>query len=114
MSEVQITSYAADQVVLQQGDRSRCLYKVLSGSVGLFLNYGQKDEYLVGVTSAPHCFGEMTVLAGKTNPHTVVALKENTVLMRVPESHFDSFIQDNHHGAKRLNSIPNPARTAGI
>lgn len=57
MGEALIANYAEDQVVLEQGDPSKCLYKVLSGSVGLFLNYGQAEEYLVGVISAPHCFG---------------------------------------------------------
>ena len=98
MSEAKIANYAEDEIVLEQGDASKCLYKVLSGSVGLFLNYGREDEYLVGAVSAPHCFGEMTILMGKPNPYTVVALKES-VLMRVPESNFEHFIQDNHQNA---------------
>lgn len=99
MSEAIITTYSEDDVILKQGDPSRCLYKVLSGSVGLFLNYGQEEEYLVGAVSAPNCFGEMTILAARPNPYTVVALKKDTVLLRVPESNFDVFIQENYQNA---------------
>lgn len=41
----------------------------------------------------------MTILAGKPNPYTVVTLKKDTVLLRVPESNFDVFIQENHQNA---------------
>ena len=99
MSEAIITTYSEDDVILKQGDPSRCLYKVLSGSVGLFLNYGQEEEYLVGAVSAPNCFGEMTILAARPNPYTVVALKKDTVLLRVPESNFEVFIQENYQNA---------------
>ncbi|MBQ3497449.1 MAG: DUF2225 domain-containing protein [Oscillospiraceae bacterium] len=98
MSEAAIINYTEDVIVVEQGDLTRCLYKVLSGSVGLFLNYGQVDEYLVGIMSAPDCFGEMTVLAGRPSPYTVVALKE-TSLLRVPESDFERFVRDNYQNA---------------
>ena len=98
MSEARLVNCLEDEVVLRQDDPSRVLYKVLSGSVGLYLNYGQADEYLVGVVSAPRCFGEMTILAGQPAPYTVVALKE-TALLRVPEDNFERFIRDNHQNA---------------
>ena len=98
MSEAMIVNYPEDVVVLEQGDASRCLYKVLSGNVGLFLNYGREDEYLVGILSYPSCFGEMTVLAGRPSPYTVVTLAD-TALLRVPESDFERFVRDNHQNA---------------
>lgn len=101
MSEAAILNCKEDEIILRQGDADRNLYKVISGSVALYINHGQADEYLVGILSFPKCFGEMTILTGQPSYYTVVALSEATVL-RVPESNFEAFIQGDHQNAMNI------------
>jgi len=98
MKEAVLVNYHEDEIIVKQGDTEKCLYKVMSGAVALYLNYGEDDEYLVGVQSFPNCFGELTILAGRPNLYTAVALGE-TVILSVPEDAFDAFIHNDPQNA---------------
>lgn len=98
MSEAILVNYHEDEVIVRQGDPTKCLYKVMSGTVALYLNYGENDEYLVGLQSFPNCFGEMTILAGQPSLYTVVALND-AVVLHVPEDAFDAFIKNDPQNA---------------
>ena len=89
MAKAGITEYKEDDIVLKQGDPDKSLYKILSGQVAVYINYGSDDEYLVGIQSFPSCFGEMTILSGQPSFYTVVALTETKILC-VPEENFEA------------------------
>ncbi|MBR2928161.1 MAG: DUF2225 domain-containing protein [Oscillospiraceae bacterium] len=101
MNDAAVMQYQEDEIILHQGERNRAIYKILSGNVALYMNYGTEDEYLVGLLGFPSCFGEMTILADQPSYYTVVALEETTVL-RVPESNFEAFIQSDHRHAMSI------------
>ena len=94
MAKTGITEYKEDEIILKQGDPDKSLYKILSGQVAVYINYGKEDEYLVGIQSFPSCFGEMTILSEQPSFYTVVALTEAKILC-VPEENFEGFIQGN-------------------
>lgn len=74
------------------------MYKILSGKAAVYLNYGQSDEYLVGILSQHRCFGEISILCGKPNLYSVVAIEE-VLLLRVTEESFPDFVQKNSQNA---------------
>ena len=94
MAKAGITEYKEDEIILKQADPDKSLYKILSGQVAVYINYGKEDEYLVGIQSFPSCFGEMTILSDQPSFYTVVALTEAKILC-VPEDSFEGFIQSN-------------------
>lgn len=101
MIDAAVLQYQEDEVILHQGERNRAIYKILSGNVALYMNYGKEDEYLVGLLTFPSCFGEMTILADQPSYYTVVAL-DDTAVLRVPESNFEAFIQSDHRHAMSI------------
>lgn len=90
--------FHSDDVILRQGSTEKYLYKLISGTVALYFNYGQKNEYLLGLLNAPEFFGELTILTDRPQPYTVVAFEEVTVV-RVTEQEFPVFIQGNYQNA---------------
>lgn len=94
MAKAGIIEYKEDEIILKQGDPDKSLYKILSGQVAVYINYGKDDEYLVGIQSFPSCFGEMTILSDQPSFYTVVAFTEAKILC-VPEENFEEFIQKN-------------------
>ncbi|MBQ2697579.1 MAG: cyclic nucleotide-binding domain-containing protein, partial [Clostridia bacterium] len=73
MSKTPITRYRAGHVILRQGESKDCLFKILSGTVALYVHYGEAEEYLMGSLTAPHFFGETTILSGQPSSYTAVA-----------------------------------------
>lgn len=90
--------FTEDQVILQQGSTEKVLYKIIHGKAIVYLNYGQEDEYIVGILSEQRCFGEFTILCGKPSIYTVVAYSD-VLLLRIPEEDFDDFIRNNSANA---------------
>ena len=90
--------FTEDQVILQQGSTEKVLYKIIHGKAIVYLNYGQEDEYIVGILSEQRCFGEFTILCGKPSIYTVVAYSD-VLLLRIPEADFDDFIRNNSGNA---------------
>ena len=80
MSNAVIENYQEKDIIFAQGDTRHHLYKIMSGTIGLYLNYGRADEHLVGVTSAPRYIGMMNAFADQPSTYTAVALSKVMVL----------------------------------
>ena len=90
--------FGDNEVMIREGDTSDEMFKILSGKAALYLHYGEENEYLIGALSAGKCFGEVSLLAGKPSPYTVVALGE-VMALRVTAEQFEGFVHDNTKNA---------------
>ncbi len=81
-------------ILFHQGDEEYILFKVLSGEVGLYLNYGEKTERELARMKKEQCFGEMAILEQKPRTATAVAL-EDCILMAYPEEYMGLFVSQN-------------------
>ncbi|MBR1476680.1 MAG: cyclic nucleotide-binding domain-containing protein [Lachnospiraceae bacterium] len=90
-----IVKYQQDSVILKEGELNHDMYKILSGHAELYINYGTKQEVLLGIIGPQACFGEFGLLLGKPSVYTAVAFSE-VLVMRVSEDELESFIQNNH------------------
>ena len=62
----------------------------------LYAHTDNLTEYLIGVISAGKCFGEVSLLAGRPEQYTVVAV-DRVMVMAIREEQFEGFIKDNLH-----------------
>ena len=56
-------TFHADEIIMREGQRCDAMYKILSGSVVIYMRYGEEDEHIIGVYSKSKCFGEMNVFS---------------------------------------------------
>lgn len=90
--------FREDEVILRQGGLEREMYKIISGKAAVYFNFGQPDEYLIGILSEQRCFGELSLLCGKPSVYTAVAFGE-VLIFRITEDNFDEFIKQNPKNA---------------
>lgn len=107
-NESKMVRFAEDEVILQEGSTEKVLYKIIHGKAIVYLNYGQEDEYMVGLLSEQRCFGEFSLLCDKPSIYTVVAYSD-VLLLRIPEKDFDDFIRNN--SANAIDIMRNLANT---
>ena len=74
------------------------MYKIISGSVAVYIRYGEKEEHLIGIYSKSKCFGETNVLSDQPNIYTVVAY-DDVLLMRITRDSLEEFIRNNPRNA---------------
>lgn len=93
-----IKKYAADEIIVREGENTACMYSVISGRVVLYLNYGTKDELLLGIVAKNKIFGELSLTAASPSLYTAVAYDDVT-LMEITKDILGSFIESNPHAA---------------
>ena len=95
MSDSKIVKYAEDSVIISEGEKIDKMFKVVSGGVAIYLNYGKENEYLVGVLTEKRHFGEEGLLSDKPSVFTAIAFEE-THLMAIGASEFEDYLRNNY------------------
>lgn len=90
--------FKPEDVIIREGELCHEMYKILSGNAALYMHYGKENEYLMGVLGEQKCIGEVSLLANRPIPYTVVALS-NMMVMQINADQFESFIVKNTKNA---------------
>ncbi len=98
MENAAIRKFHADDIIMEEGVTYGEMYKIVSGSVAVYIRYGEKDEHLIGIYSKSKCFGEVNVLSDQPCIYTVVAYDE-VLLMRITRDSLEDFIRNNPRNA---------------
>ena len=106
-----LKKYQEDDVIVQEGQITNEMYKILSGKVAAYINYGEENENLLGIFDEHRTFGESGMLCERPCMYTIVALEE-TLVMRITMEEFDDFINNNIQNAR--NVIKNLAREVAV
>lgn len=96
-----VKKFAAESIILREGEKNSEMYKILSGKAVCYLNYGTDDEYVLGTLRDNNSFGEFSLLTGRPGIYTVVAFTDMLVL-RIPEQDFRKFLELNAHNAMEI------------
>lgn len=98
MEQAKMLSFEADEIIIKEGELCSSMYKILSGSVILYIRYGEPDEQVVGIYSKSRCFGEMNIFTSQPSAYTVIAY-DKVMLMRIEKDTLESFVRQNPQNA---------------
>ena len=73
MENATMLKFHEDDIIMKEGEIYEEMYKIIAGSVAVYIRYGEKEEHLIGIYSKPKCFGEVQVLSDQPSIYTVVA-----------------------------------------
>ncbi len=94
MEKVELRTFGMGDVVFKQGDKGTEMYEVISGLVGIYINYGKENEKCLVELGAGKYFGEMAVIDDMPRSATAVAFKESE-LACIKQSAFEEYIKEN-------------------
>ena len=89
-----IQIYKKGQVIFEEGDKADCMYDIRWGSVGIYANYGTKEEKLLTKLSTDEFFGEMGLIDGEPRSATAVALEKDTRVEVINKECFGAFLEE--------------------
>lgn len=90
-----IQIYKKGQVIFKEGDQADCMYDIRWGCVGIYANYGTKEEKLLTKLSAEEFFGEMGLIDSKPRSATAVVLEKDTKVEVIDRECFGAYLQEN-------------------
>ena len=82
-----------DQVIFRQGDTATVMYDILSGKVGIYVDYETEKQKQIAVLEAGEIFGEMGMIEYYPRSATAVALEE-TVAAEIGESELQNYFKN--------------------
>ena len=69
-------NFKKGEVIFKQNTIGDSLYQIIDGSVGIYVNYGKPDEYMLTELNNGQYFGEMAVIEAYPRSASAVALKD--------------------------------------
>ncbi len=87
--------YKENDIILQENEPHREMYKIIHGHVELYAGYGTPLETVIGILRRGSCFGEFGLLLQRPALYTAIAYDEVT-LLKITEEDLGDFIRDNH------------------
>ena len=88
-------------VIYEQGKDGDTFGYLVSGKVGLFLNFGEPDQFALDEMGPGKGFGEMGMLNGRKRAVTAVALEDSEII-EISESDIHQFVTEHPEAAVRL------------
>lgn len=86
--------FGKGEVIFRQGEESLCMFDILSGSVGIYADYGTEKEKLLTTLSAGEFFGEMGMIEGQLRSASAVAAEDGTQLEVITPEGFAAYFED--------------------
>ena len=87
-------TFAANQIVFNQGDFPVSMFNIEKGKVGIYAKYGTEEQKEIAVLCAGEIVGEMGLLEVYPRSATAVALEDDTVLTEISEDDLGAFFKD--------------------
>lgn len=87
-------SFKRDEIIFRQGDPSPCMYSVLKGKVGIYLDYGGGNETKLAELLQGQFLGEMGMLNSAPRSSSAVALEDDTLLEIIPQDDFAAYFEE--------------------
>jgi len=87
-------SFSSGEVIIREGDIGNSFFRLLDGNVGVYSDYGKKEQFRIAVLKAGEYFGEMAVIEKYPRSATVVA-ECSVRVMEVGEDSLDTYFAEN-------------------
>ena len=87
------TAYRNNTVIFRQGDAGDCMYYIQLGSVGIYTDFGGKNEKLLVTLDEDAFFGEMGLIEKMPRSATAVVVEDDTVLRKITEDELETLIK---------------------
>ena len=92
---MEMKSFSRNEIIFRQGDPSDCMYSVEGGRVGIFLDYGGKNETKLTDLCPGQYFGEMGLIDDSPRSASAVALEDATAVAVIREADAKELFREN-------------------
>ena len=84
-----------DEVLFHQGDIADYMYEIVSGQVGIFMDYDDEAQKEIGILSEGDFVGELELIDSSTRIASAVAMDNDVVVKRLTIDDFNDYVKQN-------------------
>lgn len=90
---MEIKTFSKGSVIFREGDAADCMLEVVTGTVGVYKDYGTPDQQLLKEYFPDQFLGEMGLLEHEARSATAVAMEKDTSVEIISEESFGEFFR---------------------
>ena len=95
---MELVKYKNNQALFHQGDIATEMYEIISGQVGIYMDYGDDCQKEIGILREGDFVGELELIDSSTRIASVIALGNDIVVKKYTIEDFSALV--NEHPAK--------------
>ena len=95
---MEIVKYKKNQVLIRQGEIATNMFEIISGQVGIYMDYGDEAQKEISILSEGDFVGELELIDSSTRIASAVALGNDVVVKKLTIEDFNDFVKE--HPAK--------------
>ena len=91
---MEIVKCKKNQALLHQGEIATEMYEIITGQVGIYMDYGDEAQKEIGILGEGDFVGELELIDSSTRIASVVALGDNTVVKKLSIEDFNDIVRE--------------------
>ncbi len=91
---MEIVKYKKNQVLFSQGEVATHMFEIVSGQVGIFMDYGNEAQKEIGVLGEGDYVGELELIDSSTRIASVIALEDGVTAKKLTIDDFNELVKE--------------------
>ena len=92
---MEIVKFKKNQALVRQGEIANEMFEILTGQVGIYMDYGDEAQKEIGSLSEGDYLGEMELIDSSTRIASAIALDNNVTAKKLSIEDFNDLIKEN-------------------
>ncbi len=86
-------TFRSGEVIIKEGEMGTTLFRLLEGNVGIYSDYGKKEQFRISFLKSGGFFGEMAIIEASPRSATVVA-ECSVKVLEIPGNELNSLFEE--------------------
>ena len=92
---MEIVKYKNNQALFHQGEIATAMYEIISGQVGIYMDYGDEAQKEISILTEGDYVGELELIDSSTRIASAVALGNDVVVKKLTIEDFSVLVKEN-------------------
>ena len=92
---MEIVKYKNNQALFHQGEIANEMYEIISGQVGIYMDYGDEAQKEISILTEGDYVGELELIDSSTRIASAVALGNDVVVKKLTIEDFSVLVKEN-------------------
>ena len=92
---MEIVKYKNNQALFHQGEIANEMYEIISGQVGIYMDYGDEGQKEISILTEGDYVGELELIDSSTRIASAVALGNDVVVKKLTIEDFSVLVKEN-------------------
>ncbi len=92
---MEIINCRKNQVLFRQGEIATNMYEIITGQIGIYMDYGDESQKELGILGEGDFVGELELIDSSTRIASAIAMSNETSVKKLTIEDFNAYMREN-------------------